>query len=212
MIPRPLHDGSEAPESPDQELATLGGGCFWCLEAVFQELRGVHRVEPGYAGGHHPNPTYREVCQGGTGHAEVVRVAFDPGTLSYRRLLEVFFTAHDPTTPNRQGPDVGPQYRSIILHDSPAQEETARSVMAQVDRALGPELSVVTELAPLEAFHPAEEEHHDFYRRNQGLPYCRIMIEPKLARLREAFPAVAQARHRAGDGSGARSPERPGGE
>ena len=207
-----LKDGGP-PSSAETEQATLGGGCFWCLEAVFQAVSGVRRVESGYAGGHHPNPTYREVCEGTTGHAEVVQVDFDPQVVSYRSLLEIFFTIHDPTTPDRQGPDVGPQYRSIILYHSPQQETVAQEVLAEVNAALweaGPAEAgsaragsaeagsaqagpVVTELQPFEAFHLAEAEHRDFYRRNAGMPYCRIMIDPKLARLRQAFPSLAGA-------------------
>lgn len=177
---------------PGEDRATLGGGCFWCLEAVFQHVRGVRWVSSGYAGGHHPNPTYREVCRGDTGHAEVVQMGFDPEEVSYRRLLELFFTVHDPTTPDRQGPDVGPQYRSIILYHTPEQEETARKVMGEVSARMGEGAAdpVVTELSPYDGFHPAEEEHRDFYQRNPGLPYCRIMIDPKLARAREAHPSV----------------------
>lgn len=166
-------------------LATLGGGCFWCLEAVFRRLRGVQEVTSGYAGGHVPNPGYREVCRGTTGHAEVVQLRYDPDELDYRELLEVFFAIHDPTTPNRQGADVGPQYRSIILYHDPEQEAAAREIMDELARDLDD--PVVTELAPLEAFYPAEEEHHRYYERNPGQAYCRLVIDPKLGTARERF-------------------------
>jgi len=166
-------------------LATLGGGCFWCLEAVFRRLRGVHEVASGYAGGHVPNPGYREVCRGTTGHAEVVQLRYDPDELSYRELLEVFFRIHDPTTPNRQGADVGPQYRSIILYHDPEQDAMARKVMAEMENELDD--PVVTELAPLEAFYPAEKEHHRYYERNPGQAYCRLVIDPKLQTARQEF-------------------------
>jgi len=166
-------------------LATLGGGCFWCLEAVFRRLRGVQEVTSGYAGGHVPNPGYREVCRGTTGHAEVVQLRYDPDELGYRELLEVFFAIHDPTTPNRQGADVGPQYRSIILYHDPEQEAVAREVMDELARELDD--PVVTELAPLETFYPAEEEHHRYYERNPGQAYCRLVIDPKLSTARERF-------------------------
>ncbi len=170
------------------ETATLGGGCFWCIEGVFQQLNGVEAAISGYAGGHVSNPTYRQVCQGATGHAEVVQVRFDPDRLPYRRLLEVFFTIHDPTQRNRQGPDRGPQYRSIILYADDHQKQTAQAVIGalEADGAFtGP---VVTELAPLEAFYPAEAEHQQFYDRQPAAPYCRAMILPKLQRARERFP------------------------
>lgn len=172
------------------ETATLGGGCFWCLEAVYQELEGVERVEPGYAGGHAPEPTYRQVCAGTTGHAEVVRVDFDPDVVSYRDVLEVFFAIHDPTTPDRQGSDVGPQYRSIVLVDSPEQRETAEGLIEELERegAYGG-APIVTEVEPLETFWPAEEHHRDYYRENPDQPYCRFVIDPKLAKFRKAFAA-----------------------
>jgi peptide-methionine (S)-S-oxide reductase len=169
------------------ETATLGGGCFWCLEAVFERLEGVSSVVSGYAGGHLPNPTYRAVCTGGTGHAEVVRVEFDPAVLPYRDLLDVFFAIHDPTTPDRQGADVGPQYRSIILYENDSQRATAEAVTAELEatRALG--ASIVTEILPLDTFYPAEPEHHEYYRRNPEQQYCRVVIAPKVARLQARF-------------------------
>jgi peptide-methionine (S)-S-oxide reductase len=170
-----------------REVATLGGGCFWCLEAVFEQLRGVERVVSGYAGGHVPNPTYRQVCGKTTGHAEVVQVTFSPQEISFRELLEVFFTIHDPTTPNRQGGDVGPQYRSIILYHSPEQRQTAEEVIADLQRQGVWADPVVTEVEPLEAFYPAEEEHQGYYRRNPNQGYCRVVIAPKVAKLRSRY-------------------------
>lgn len=171
----------------DEAIAVLGGGCFWCLEAVFQEVKGVREVRSGYAGGQVDDPTYRQVCSGTTGHAEVVRVAFDPSQVSYRQILEVFFTIHDPTTPNRQGADVGPQYRSAIFHTDEEQARTARALVEELD---GSELwddPIVTEVAPLETFYPAEPAHDDYYRRNRYQPYCQAVISPKLSRFRRRF-------------------------
>jgi peptide-methionine (S)-S-oxide reductase len=168
-----------------EEQATLGGGCFWCLEAVFQKVRGVKEVTSGYAGGHLPDPGYRQVCQGTTGHAEVVQLRFDPSVISYRVLLQLFFTIHDPTTRDREGADVGPQYRSIILHHTPEQEVTARAVMEELaDHYDGP---IVTELKPLETFYPAEPDHHRYYERNPQQAYCRLVIDPKVADARRHF-------------------------
>ncbi len=150
------------------ETAVLGGGCFWCLEAVFQGLKGVKVVTSGYAGGHHPSPTYRLVCGGNTGHAEVVRVVFDPDVVSFRTLLDVFFTIHDPTTKDRQGADVGPQYRSIILHADADQQRTAQEVIESLGAEGRWSRPIVTEVAPLGEFHPAEHEHDDYYRA--GIP------------------------------------------
>ncbi len=169
------------------ERATVGGGCFWCLEPVFEGIEGVLDVEPGYAGGWSPNPTYREVCSGRSGHAEVVQITFDPAVLPYERLLRVFFTAHDPTTLNRQGADEGPQYRSIVLFHDPAQEETARDVIRALEREELFDDPIVTEVVPLETFHRAESEHHGYYRRNPSLPFCRIVITPKVNKVRNEF-------------------------
>ena len=170
-----------------QEAATLGGGCFWCLEAVFKELRGVVSVMSGYAGGHVENPSYEEVCGKKTGHAEVVRVVFDPAELSYADLLRVFFTIHDPTTKDRQGNDVGPQYRSVILAHSDAQAATARAVMDEVARAGIWDGSLVTELVPEAPFWPAEPEHHDYFARNPWSGYCRVVVAPKVLKFRKIF-------------------------
>ena len=174
-------------DAGERQLAVLGGGCFWCLEAVYKEFRGVTEVTSGYAGGTHPKPTYRLVCGGGTGHAEVVRITFDPALVSYRTLLRVFFTIHDPTTKNRQGADVGTQYRSIILHADEAQRRLARDVIREVEAERLHSRPLVTELGPLDAFHPAELEHDDYFRRNPRQPYCQIVIAPKLRKARARF-------------------------
>src|SRR5438874_6491778 len=155
------------------ETATLGGGCFWCLEAVYNELRGVERVISGYAGGHVPNPTYEQVCSGRTGHAEVVQVTFDPEIISYREILEVFFTIHDPTTPNRQGADVGTQYRSAIFYHSPEQKAIAEQVIAEINAAHIWDAPIVTEVVPFQAFYQAEDYHQEYFQNNGDQPYCR---------------------------------------
>lgn len=168
------------------ETATLGGGCFWCLEAVFERLAGVRSVESGYAGGARPNPSYEQVCSGATGHAEVVRVTFDPAVLGFGELLELFFAFHDPTTLNRQGPDVGSQYRSIILTESATQDRVARETIARLEAEGvfgGP---IVTEVRPLESFWPAEPGHRQYFQRHPEQAYCRAVIAPKVAKLRAA--------------------------
>jgi len=179
--------GARPREALARETATLGGGCFWCLEAVFDGVDGVLLVQSGYAGGHARSPSYRQVCAGGTGHAEVVQVVFDPARISYEEILRIFFTIHDPTTPNRQGADVGHHYRSIILFHTPAQHETARKVMAALEEEGIWSAPLVTEVVPLEAFHPAEAEHDRYFERNPGAAYCRFVVEPKVARARAAF-------------------------
>lgn len=166
------------------EVATLAGGCFWCLEAIFELARGVESVESGYTGGHLANPTYRQVCTGTTGHAEAVRITFDPAVISYRDLLELFFEIHDPTTLNRQGADVGPQYRSAIFYHSPEQRATAESVIDELQAARYPDRPIVTEVEPAGEFYLAEPEHREYYRRNPDVPYCQVVIAPKLAKLR----------------------------
>lgn len=167
------------------EVATLGGGCFWCLEAVYLELRGVERVKSGYAGGHVPNPTYEQVCGKQTGHAEVVQVTFDPSVISYGELLDVFFTIHDPTTLNRQGNDVGPQYRSAIFTHSDEQARVAREKLAAAQARWDD--PIVTELHPLETFWPAETYHDDYLARNPQNPYCAVVVAPKVAKARKVF-------------------------
>ena len=169
------------------ETAVLGGGCFWCTEAVLAELAGVRLVEPGYAGGSVSHPTYEQVCEGDTGHAEVVRVTFDPKVLPYADLLRVFFTVHDPTTPNRQGADVGPQYRSIILYSSESQRASAESIRKEIDAAHLWTRPIVTEVRPLTEFFPAEAYHREYFRRNPDRAYCRLVIEPKVAKFRRQF-------------------------
>jgi peptide-methionine (S)-S-oxide reductase len=167
------------------QVAYLGGGCFWCLEAVYLELRGVTRVESGYMGGHDPDPTYEQVCAGTTGHAEIVRLEFDPGVSSYRDLLEVFFTIHDPTTLNRQGNDVGTQYRSVIFTTSDEQVATARQVMAEMANVWdGP---IVTELAPAQTWFKAEAYHQDYFRQHPLQGYCAFVVAPKVAKFRKMF-------------------------
>ena len=167
------------------EIATLGGGCFWCLEAVYQELNGVLQVESGYAGGHVENPGYEEVCEGRTGHAEVVRIGFDPAVVSYREILEIFFTIHDPTTLNRQGNDVGTQYRSVIYFHSPQQHDTARQVIAEMANVW--DAPIVTELAPAGPFFKAETYHQNYYRQNPMQGYCAFIVAPKVAKFRATF-------------------------
>ena len=168
-----------------RELATLGGGCFWCLEAVFKDLKGVESVVSGYAGGHVDHPTYEQVCGGRTGHAEVVQISFDPAVVSYRDLLDVFFTIHDPTTKDRQGADVGPQYRSIILYHSPEQKEAAEQAIADLDAKGVWHAPIVTEVVPLERFYPGEDYHQDYFEQNPRQRYCQIVIAPKVAKFRK---------------------------
>lgn len=167
------------------EFATLGGGCFWCLEAVYLELRGVTSVKSGYAGGHLANPTYEQVCGKKTGHAEVVQVEFDPSEIGFVELLEIFFTIHDPTTRDRQGGDVGPQYRSVILTHSPEQSATARAQLALAQAHWS--APIVTEIAPREKFWPAEQVHDDYFARNPQNPYCAAVVAPKVVKARKLF-------------------------
>ena len=167
------------------ETATLGGGCFWCLDAVFRDLKGVASVHSGYAGGHVDNPSYEQVCGKQTGHAEVVQVEFDPAVISFADLLRVFFTIHDPTTKDRQGNDVGPQYRSIILHHSAEQEATARQVMREAVEIW--QRPIVTELVPFTRYWPGEAEHQDYFRRTPSSGYCQVIIAPKVAKFRKAY-------------------------
>ncbi|MGA8542488.1 MAG: peptide-methionine (S)-S-oxide reductase MsrA [Thermoplasmata archaeon] len=173
--------------SNDREIATIGGGCFWCTEAVFSELRGVERVDSGYAGGLTAHPSYEQVCTGRTGHAEVVQVTFDPRVLSYHDLLSIFFTVHDPTTLNRQGADAGTQYRSVILYRDEGQKATAEQVIREVEQEKIWRKKIVTEVAPLTAFYPAEEYHRDYYRRNPSGGYCQMVIAPKVAKFRSKY-------------------------
>jgi peptide-methionine (S)-S-oxide reductase len=173
----------------EREVATLAGGCFWCLEAVFEQLRGVESVKSGYAGGSVANPRYDDVCSGRTGHAEVVQVTFDPAVVTFQELLEVFFTIHDPTTLNRQGADRGTQYRSAIFTHSPEQERTAREVIADLEAEDVWKDPIVTQIEPLTQFWPAEDYHDAYYRRNTRQPYCQVVIEPKVAKFRQKYLA-----------------------
>lgn len=170
-------------EKKETELATLGAGCFWCVEAVLRQLDGVLAVTSGYMGGDTPDPTYEQVCTGGTGHAEVVQVEFDPARIRYRELLEWFFKLHDPTTLNRQGDDVGTQYRSVVFYHSSSQREAAEAMKAAVDASGAFEDPVVTEITEAGVFYPAELYHQDYYRQNKSQPYCRVVIQPKLEKL-----------------------------
>jgi peptide-methionine (S)-S-oxide reductase len=169
------------------EVAVFGGGCFWCTEAVFSQLRGVKSVLPGYAGGHAKNPTYKQVCSETTGHAEVSRVQFDPEQITFQDLLEVFFATHDPTTLNRQGADRGTRYRSVILYANDAQKEQAEACIQELDRSGTLGNPVVTQLAPLGEFYQAEAEHLQFYEENPESMYCQVVISPKVAKVREKF-------------------------
>ena len=170
------------------QVATLGGGCFWCLEAVFDELKGVQSVESGYMGGSDPRPTYEAVCGGDTGHAEVVRITFDPAEVSYKDLLSVFFAIHDPTTPNRQGNDQGTQYRSAIFFHTPEQEREAREVVARLEAEKLFRAPIVTQIAPAAEFHVAEDYHQEYFARvGKANPYCSYVIEPKVAKFRKHF-------------------------
>jgi peptide-methionine (S)-S-oxide reductase len=169
------------------EIGVFGGGCFWCTEAVFELLDGVTSVLPGFAGGNVPNPTYPQVCTGRTGHAEVSRVEFNTRLISYRDLLEVFFSTHDPTTLNRQGADVGTEYRSIILYTSDEQKRQAEEIIAELTAENAFDNPIVTEVKPLEAFYPAEDYHREYYRNNTFAPYCQFVIRPKLAKFQKKF-------------------------
>lgn len=179
---------NNVPEGSDHtEVATLGGGCFWCLEPVFDDLRGVISVESGYAGGHVPSPTYAQVCSGNTGHAEVVQVVFDPRQISYADLLRIFFSIHDPTTLNRQGADVGTQYRSVIFYHDPGQKAAAEDVIKSLQEQGVWDRQIVTQLAPFEAFYPAEDYHQEYFANNPQQPYCNVVIAPKVAKFRKQY-------------------------
>lgn len=174
-------------EVTKNEIATLGAGCFWCLHAACAELRGVTKVVSGYAGGHLANPDYRQVCSGKTGHAEVVQITFDPGVITFRDLLRVFFTLHDPTTLNRQGADVGTQYRSAIFYENAGQKQAAEEVIAELTAAHLWANPIVTQVAPLEKFYPAEAYHQDYFKNNPNQGYCQVVIAPKVAKFRKQF-------------------------
>jgi peptide-methionine (S)-S-oxide reductase len=170
-----------------REVATLAGGCFWCLEPAYDDLRGVEDVVSGYTGGRVPDPSYEQVCSGTTGHAEVVRVTFDPDEVSFREILEVFFTLHDPTTLNRQGNDVGTQYRSAVFYHSPEQKAVAEEVIADLERRGVWDDPIVTQLEPAGEFYPAESYHQEYFRRNPNQPYCRVIVAPKVSKFRKQY-------------------------
>lgn len=180
-----VKDSSIAAPSGTTEFATLGGGCFWCVEAIYQDLKGVLKVESGYSGGHVDNPTYREVCSGLTGHAEVIHVTFDPAVISFKEILEVFFTFHDPTTLNRQGADSGPQYRSAIFYHSPEQKTVAEAVKQSMQSIWDD--PIVTEITAFEKFYKAEDYHQNYYKDNPNQPYCSIVIAPKVKKFRQQY-------------------------
>jgi peptide-methionine (S)-S-oxide reductase len=186
-VSRTAINGEDRVNMEGKETAILGGGCFWCLEAVFELLKGVEEVESGYSGGVVDEPSYEEVCRGTTGHAEVVRLTFDPQVISFDEILGVFFTVHDPTTLNRQGADVGPQYRSAIFYRGDEQRAAAERVIEAITAAQIWDRPIVTEVTEFEAFFPAEEYHREYYRRNPGQSYCRVVIAPKVAKSRKQY-------------------------
>lgn len=177
----------ESPVPAGREVATLAGGCFWCLEAVYGRMKGVDSVESGYMGGRSANPTYEQVCAGNTGHAEVVRLTYDPAIVSFKELLEVFFVIHDPTTLNLQGNDAGTQYRSAIFYHTPQQKADADDIIARLTAAKVWSDAIVTEVAPASTFYRAEQYHQDYYSRNPGQPYCQYVVAPKVAKFRQHF-------------------------
>ena len=169
------------------EIATLAGGCFWCLEAVYDQLKGVVSVESGYSGGKTTNPTYRDVCNGNTGHAEVVQIKFDPAVVSFAEILQVFFTIHDPTTLNRQGNDIGTQYRSALFYHSPEQKAVAGKVIGEITAARIWDNPIVTEVVPFQKLYVAEDYHQEYFQNNPGQPYCQVVVAPKVAKFRQKF-------------------------
>ena len=173
--------------SSNREIATLGGGCFWCTEAIFDQLKGVEKVESGYSGGTVPNPSYEDVCTGTTGHAESIQITFDPKQITFKDILQIFFTTHDPTTLNRQGADVGTQYRSVVFYRNPEQEKIAREVIKETNTAKLWKKPIVTEVAPFKAFYKAEDYHQKYFTNNSRQPYCQVVIAPKVAKLREHY-------------------------
>jgi len=184
---------ADGPEGEGLQTATFGTGCFWCTEAVFLQLKGVQKVVPGYTGGAMPNPTYKDICTGKTGHAEAIQITYDPTVISYAELLEVFWRSHDPTTLNRQGNDVGTQYRSAIFYHTPKQKELAEKYKQKIEDAHAFESPVVTEIVPTVEFYPAEAYHHNYYASNSKAGYCRTVIRPKLDKLQKAFPQKLKA-------------------
>lgn len=187
--PAPMSQPKDQTATPmnDKETVTIGGGCFWCLEAIFEELEGVEQVESGYSGGHVDNPTYKQVCSGTTGHAEVIQITFHPKVISLKEILKVFFTIHDPTTPNRQGADVGTQYRSVIFYRGNEQKSTAEQIIQELQRANLWNAPVVTEIVPFKVFYKAEDYHQEYYKQNTDQPYCSFVIAPKVKKFREQF-------------------------
>jgi peptide-methionine (S)-S-oxide reductase len=176
------------PSTPKRmEVATLGGGCFWCTEAVFSQLKGVEKIEPGYSGGELENPTYEEVSSGTTGHAEVAQITFDPNIISFKEILQIFFSTHDPTTLNRQGPDVGSQYRSVIFYHDNQQKETAEQVIRELGQEKIFDSLIVTQLKPLKIFYKAEDYHKEYFKRHPEQPYCRVVIAPKVTKFRQLY-------------------------
>ncbi len=175
------------------QIAVLGGGCFWCTEAVYQRIKGVISVESGYAGGEMENPSYEAVSSGSTGHAEVIKIEFDPQQVSYRDLLEVFFSVHDPTTKDRQGNDVGTQYRSVILYGNEGQKQEIEKIIKELTDAKAYSNPIITEVAPLNKFFPAEEYHRNYYNQNGNQPYCQLIINPKLKKFKEKFASLLKA-------------------
>ncbi len=188
-------DSAPGSHSSMTDTLTLGGGCFWCTEAIYTSIRGVVSAEPGYSGGHSEKPTYKQVCSGATGHAEVIQIVFQPELVSLRTLLGVFFKTHDPTTPNRQGADIGSQYRSIILYRSAEQEQIAREVLQGLSEGVYSS-PIVTELKPFEVFYRAEEEHLDYYRRNPNQGYCQMVVQPKVEKFYRLFPELLKRESR----------------
>lgn len=173
--------------SHGRDVATLGGGCFWCTEAVFSELKGVERVESGYAGGRATNPSYEQVCSGSTGHAEVVQITYDPAVISYRDILHIFFTVHDPTTLNRQGADVGTQYRSVVLYHDPEQKQAAEETIKEISEAKIWPNPIVTEVVPFTAFYKAEDYHQEYFKKNPWQGYCMAVVAPKVSKFRKKY-------------------------
>lgn len=186
-VNRMINKPEQASISKSLEIASLAGGCFWCTEAVFDQLKGVIKVESGYSGGNVPNPSYEDVCSGSTGHAEAIEVTYDPAVISYADLLHIFFTTHDPTTLNRQGADVGTQYRSAIFYHNLEQEKTARQVIMELNDSHVWKKPIVTEVTPYKNFFKAEDYHQQYYANNSRQPYCKVVIEPKIAKLREHY-------------------------
>lgn len=182
-------EANAGPAPASKEVTTLAGGCFWCLEAVYHNMLGVESVQSGYMGGKVPNPSYEDVCTGGTGHAEVVQITFDPKSVSYEEILEVFFVIHDPTTPDRQGNDSGTQYRSAIFFHTPLQQAAAEKAIAKLTAGKVFRNPIVTQLTPASAFYPAEDYHRDYYERNPSQPYCMFVVEPKVQKFRKHFLA-----------------------